>query len=677
MDKNISEFVDALIHNQDKYESLITEYFNTFDIESLGLTYDHFENDIIKLYNVIKDILIKISDLYKEKNGLNETIIKKLDVSSLENIQTFFKKNKYIKFTLKNKNLLNFLNTLVIEGVDKKQLYEFKKYLYKNTNLYQAYFDLFYSNIFYINHKIAFINNLIQKIVKSYNMISNKCIYNFQLYIEGKKSKHNEKSKQLINLSYDTKYNSTDLYNYIINNPDVYFKNNNIIKSNIKLDTPIINNNKDNYIYLPKFQTKNIRENILTKTYGLCNTDLYNLLNNSSLPICYSNKSFYTLYNDIRIQLRGSDYSGLNTINIMGNSIFNIVNHSIKLYSYYYFKGYLLHFNNNQYRFVRNAVINIEFTDKEYEELDNTIKTCNHRYIIIYCSQIQFNLKIKDLIKTHFKGGHKVSLIIDKQKKQITFFDPYGHTEYSIYNNLTNDMSVINVLLALELSKNVSSLDNYTFLYTVISPQEKEHKDEYMDYIYNYNIKQIFSKEKKKLRDWSGGYCGLWNYLYVFLLVINPHMDLSDIYTFFYKITQLEYSSMFVKLLIRNFAYYIENALITPNYIIPLSKLDMKQLESYKIKNIKFESNVSELELSEMTNSNYYEKNILDIPIDDEDFDMEKFVEAHTKLASTFQENFKIAKNIISLASDFSKYIFAKGGLALYHSNKINFIDYR
>lgn len=54
IDTKTKQLVDDLIHNPDNYESLITEYFNTFDIDSLGLTYDNFETDMIKLYDVLK-----------------------------------------------------------------------------------------------------------------------------------------------------------------------------------------------------------------------------------------------------------------------------------------------------------------------------------------------------------------------------------------------------------------------------------------------------------------------------------------------------------------------------------------------------------------------------------------------------------------------------------------------
>jgi hypothetical protein len=138
----------------------------------------------------------------------------------------------------------------------------------------------------------------------------------------------------------------------------------------------------------------------------------------------------------------------------------------------------------------------------------------------------------------------------------------------------------------LELSKNITSLNNYKFLYHKfnISPQEYEH----LNYNLKYNIEQLITTKDKRLRDWAGGYCGLWNYLYIFLLIINPHMELSDIYNFFYKITSFKYSPMFIKLLIRNFAYYIENALVTPNYVIPTIKFDITQLDNYEIKEIKF-----------------------------------------------------------------------------------------
>lgn len=136
---------------------------------------------------------------------------------------------------------------------------------------------------------------------------------------------------------------------------------------------------------------------------------------------------------------------------------------------------------------------------------------------------------------------------------------------------------------------------------------------------------------------------------------------------------------MFVKLLIRNFAYYIENALVTPNYVIPLTQLDMKQFDDIEIKKVKFDANNEPLKLRSMHSSNYYQK---EEPISkkegettekEEEFNIDKFIKEHTGLKGIFTST-KVRSEIAAVVKDFSKYLFAKGGLALYVPDKVNFL---
>lgn len=440
-------------------------------------------------------------------------------------------------------------------------------------------------------------------------------MYNFQDYKESKASTHahnKECSKQIIDLLYKSKLNLIEIYNDIIKKSRDY---NFFIKSKINL-TPI-NLQDTKEIICPKFKIKQTTQTDLAKPFGLTNPEIYNLLNNSNLPICYNNKSFYTLENDLRIYLREPDATDYIDFVLIDNNIVKTVNKYIS-FPYclgYLKKGYMIELSNRleKIRFVRNSIIDIEFTNSEWNNLDKLITNCNERYIFIYCSQLPFNKKGFDKIKANFKGGHKASIIIDKQQNEIVFFDPFGLNIYSVFNDYSKyNTYVINVILPLALSKNLYSLNKYKYIYAAetIAPQSLEYT--YINEVYNYNIEQILDikKTEKQLQDWAGGYCGLWNYLYMFLLLINPHMDLINIHNFIYKMTNIKYSPMFVKLFIKNFAYYIENALVTPNYVIPLTKLDITQLNDENINAIKLSSN-NNIKLHEMNELDYYKKTIV------------------------------------------------------------------
>ena len=704
IDTKTKQLVDDLIHNPDNYESLITEYFDTFDIESLGLTYDHFENDMFllitifeRIYNTIFTELNNNPKFLKNKNKKINTFIKNVFFINKNPVKKIIKNVKYSYDTFNILPIIKKYNSQFKIDKEKNDIIFYEKYISKNKLLYTAYYNIFYVNIFSILLKKHTVNSLYLNIISNicYNYIThaNKCIYDYQLYKEQNYSISTEKSKQLINLLYEKNITSLELYNKIIENPTIYFDAENInIKNNILLTELPINNDVP-FINIHKFMDKNIQSNMLTKTFGLCNLDLYNILNNSNLPICHNNKKIFTLENDIKIYTReaeNDEYDYDITISdkidkIDEIDVIELITSIIDKYINYFIKGYLITISENKIYFSRNVIYDILFTKQEYENLSTKLNKCEERYFICYCAEISFkkNKYFNNVVKQNFKGGHRVSLIFDTVKKTIILFDPYGieNTEdYLLPNNKLN-VALLNLMLALELSKNATFTDQYTMYYSNVSlAQSKEHNYNVENKLYKYNFNQIFSSEKQKLRDWAGGYCGLWNYLYIFLLVINPHLDLQDIYSFFYKITNLDYSPMFVKLLIRNFAYYIEQALVTPNYVIPLTQLDMKQFDYMKLNEVKFDNNNQPVTLRSMHSSNYYQKEESkptqegDTKEKDEAFEFDKFFAEHTSLKGIFTSS-KIRSDIVAIAQDFSKYIFAKGGLALYAPDKINFIN--
>jgi len=279
--------------------------------------------------------------------------------------------------------------------------------------------------------------------------------------------------------------------------------------------------------------------------------------------------------------------------------------------------------------------------------------------MIIYCSEGKFRKKD---IQTLLTSGHKTSLIIDKEKKEIIYFDPLGYENYTV-NFIHTDHNIINIILALELSYNISALNGYKFLYSDNSLLAQYHEHKYdQDFIYYTNIKKLINNEKTEFKEWAGGYCGLWNYLYTYLLIINPYSNLSILYTFFYKLANLEYSSILCKLLIKNFASYIEKALITPNYVIPLISIDLKQLNNSGITYIS--TNTDKINIIQKSNNNKHNNRS----------GLNELIKELTNVTYSLKEDLPKVKKIYALVKDFSKYLFAKGGLALYVPDKVNFI---
>lgn len=526
MDEKTKQLVNDLSHSHKKYESLITEYFNTFDIDSLGLTYDNFESDIKKVVNFIKHTLDHISNIDNKKIKQN---LKKINyifnIKKYNAIQSFFDNTEYF---INNSNLLTKLQNYITKQRVSKVLTNVKQYysyLEKNKLLYTSYYNIFYIYIFINNNKLHSTNNialgLLLTISNKYLTNATKNIYDYQLHVESYYESNENDSKKIIDLLYNDTITSLELYDKINNNPSLYFTNTprKKIKKQIQL-IPIQKDINNKSINLPKFININLQDSMLTKTFGLCNIDLYNLINTSSLPICYNNKKFFTLNNDIKFFTREEDSNMYKledtTINneTNNNNIEELLITYILKYLKYFCKGYLIVLYDNNIYFSRNAIYNIIFSNQEYKTLELNINSCMHQYICVYCAQIPFKKHtfFNNVIKPNFKGGHRLSLIFDTINKKIILFDPAGinDNEYLINDINKLNVPIITLMLALELNRNINFNHNYEMLYYYGSlPQNIEHNFDVENKLYNYNIKQIFNPEKKKLRDWAGGYCGL------------------------------------------------------------------------------------------------------------------------------------------------------------------------
>lgn len=593
-------------------KELLTNFFSNYNINDNELLFINFEIDIKKVINQFNIIFSSL----KKEDIVNKNFI----------ILKFFDINKYLLIN-NNKYINDFIINLKskFKTADYNNLFE---YIEKNVSYLQSHYDMVYVYKFkkfietsHVLNSINFIKQILYKIINKYQYIIHHEMYKFVLNSLFNTNSNKDNSKIIGNIQYKYEIETKNLYNYIKKNQTLYFSNNEPFMSNITLEYLDVKKELNCKIFMHEFNTKLINESILTKTTGLCNFELYRLLNNSNMPICYNNKSLFSINNDIRIDTRHF-YSKKDFIELDINSdTFDIVKRIINIPNLN--AGYTPFMHNDSIIYLKNSIINMYFTKKEYENLDNAIINCNNRYLIVYCSEGNFKNNIID-IKIHYTGAHRASLIIDKLNKQIIYFDPLGYRNYITYFT-EQTHHYINVILALELSKNIKSLDNYTFLCynNDILPQSKEITP-LLNKLYDYNLKQIFNPEKQKLRDWAGGYCGLWNYLYIFLLVINPQLDLQDIYSFFYKITNLDYSPMFVKLLIRNFAYYIENALVTPNYVIPLTQLDIKQFDNIALTEVIFNANNNSLKLRSLRNSNYYQK--IESTTQNKNFEFDEFM---------------------------------------------------
>ena len=650
--------INELSNKPSDYSTIITNYVNVLHntiFDAKNSNYNNYKQHIIYILEKLNQYFNYIGNNYKYINI-------KYNINLFDNC---FKIIYEFVNTLEHNPHIN-INDIIINIKTDKQMLKmakiFKTYLEQNKQLYNAYYDIIYiSKVkkYILNltntHPILYIyyNIILNDISTKYINIAIDIIHKYQLYIENSES---AKSNVIIELC--KKNNIKNIY-------DIYDKIYDPEKFKCKLKFENITHiNKNINVTIPKFINKDIDADILSKPTSLTNYELSNLLNKTSLPICYSDKHWLTLKNEIIINIRQWQYL---SFTIRDNTNINIeLLEYINKHINYFAKGYFLIYTN-KLELVRNALIDINFSKSEYNTLNTLITNCDYRYVYVYCSVMPFKFSLAK----YLGGGHKTALIIDKQEKKISFFEPMDYGAYQIYYNSSyTKYDFLNVILALEISKNIPSLNGYSFcIIDKIYPNQKEFFGEFETHII-HNIKSIINPQSNtNIRDWIGGYCNLWILLVMFLLSINPTLSLIDIYNFINKITSFGHSAMFCKLLIRNFAYHIENVFINTEYIIELSQINTQQFNSYDetVNTISLLNNNIPIKLSKLTNEHQRAPHI---SLDNAKLQINKFL----SLKPTIKENVKYAQDLLIIAKKFFKYFAGNGGLALYTPDKVNFL---
>ena len=494
----------------------------------------------------------------------------------------------------------------------------FKSYEYKNINL--SSYD---SNVVKISIYTSLVINTLRlsKIKKKKKIrIENykkNIIWYFNSYLYLKQLQHEEKyykknyepelSKKILE--------NSEITNNIINKYRSFHNNNNIV-------------NKHNHIFIPKIET----DINLNQIFGIFTLKIQKLLKNNNLNICISKKTFI-------LKLRSWLFTG---------GIGKILS-----------KYFILYNNNNSLFYIQNAILDINI---DFKQLVNDLANCKDRYYFILGSQVPFGKKYKTKISHIIGISHKISLIFDKQKKRIYFYDPFKLKEY-ISDKYGNKINAYYLIFSYLFDAETTKIDYFKrnkydiCVFEDIETQNKEYKSFNLLIKEIQNIDNYWKGTKDSNLDWGGGYCGLWNLLLITMLNINPDKDIEDIFAFYQKLLNHENENkqiFLIKTLIRSFAYHIEQLLNGKKDTIPIVKLNVNSIDGDKLKfeSINLEANKA---VSEISNISIKEH---DNSVKDEDRDKYKDIK---------DSDYK--QKIIPFLSEFTKTLLKKGNPLKTESN--------
>ena len=695
---NIQTYIITTI---DQYKTLYIDFVNIFFVE-LYKKYSRTTNDPTGIPQFkpetdanVSGFLVEMQAFFAKIPGFSAEV--QLYTTIYNIIYTYTTYSNAIQAFLAQNNPAKYSAVLdKINGIP---------YAPTSSNMPVPYYNRFYNKIVY--WQIAELYQPANMFIAIYRRVYDQIrmeqdleIYRQQLAKEKTPEMPNELSKKIIKLMLDENQASiSEVLQFLHENQEAqtkYFGKPFVSQIAIaSIDNILAEDTtpKPAEIQIPKLVHKDISQATLTKLIGLCNPDLYNLLQNADLGlVAFNKKKYYGFENDLRFKTRKFDQhtfklatkitaipedfkslaSSLTYVNdktALGKAKCDII---AKCIANEYHLDYYLDKQDNKYTilFTRNSICDIDFSQQEIDtfkaNLDNATRQ-GKRYFFTYGSTISFK-KAGFTEKIH--GGAKVSLIIDTLKRQIFFFKPMGLDTYAFYNIHTSGLdNMIYYLLPIYLMLNIDSLAGYTFIVDAnISPQYIEFNLEGAGIgapataITQANFSTIFSGNEPEFQDWSFGYCGLWNYLYIFLLVINPMLDICNIYNFLKALSAQQHKEHLIKLLLRNFAAHIEQALKS-KYVIPIQSLKLDQLTaSTTLDKLRLNSNnTQEIALRKLTKDNIAKlkpgtEEIKDHPI------------LQGKVPGTPLEIYRIIKG-------YSAYILAKGKHVLYDDELIQFIN--
>jgi len=498
----------------------------------------------------------------------------------------------------------------------------FKSYEDKNINL--SSYD---SNVVKISIYTSLVINTLRlsnnkkKQIRIENYKKN-IIWYFNSYLYLKQLQHEEKYyKKNYELELSKKIlENSEITNNIINKYRSFHNNNNIV-------------NKHNHIFIPKIET----DINLNQIYGLFNLKIKKLLKINNLNICISKHNFKIMLRPSNVYEKKFEDEELKTI---------------------YSKYYILYKDNDFFRYIKNAIIDIKI---DFKKLVDDLEKCKDRYYFILGSQDPFRKNYETKISHIIGISHKISLIFDKQKKRIYFYDPLNLEQY-ISDKYGNKINAYYLTFCYLFDAETTKIDYFKrnkydiCVFKDIETQNKEYNAENLFYKQLQNIDNYWKGTKNSNKDWGGGYCGLWNLLLITMLNINPDKDIEDIFDFYQKLLNHENEKkqiFLIKTLIRSFAYHVEQLLNGKIDIIPIVKLDIISIDENKLifKNINL--NVNE-DVSEISN----------IPI----------IEHENSIKEVDREKYKdidddVKRFIIPFLSEFTKTLLKKGNPLKTESN--------
>jgi hypothetical protein len=548
----INNELNKIITNANFYKYLILIYFIKF------------KNSALELKNSLK---------LQENNIVLENILKsKYNIQNLifigkENIMKLI--DKINKIYNKLKSAIDFYNKFKNTDTDanNSNIINNEYYLSINGFLFNCVVINYYNS-----GRLGY-NTLIKKLIDNTVLKINSYINEKQLEIESKFVKSEPYSKKIFKK-----------YNYNIND-EIISK----LEANINFKEYYDNNKeklKNKKIYLPELKSYN--ESKLTKLYGLCNYEIYNLINNNNLSVCYNNIERFTLKNQLVLKLRDDNlfkfsnldvksleelenidmiisnidnFYDINSTELNINTIENILN-NVNKNAFDFFecitKFYLVSYEDDELYYFRNFILDIDLPITD--ELINRIKACEQRYFVIQGTMIGFKDTLFDNLKNVIEGGHRVSIFLDLKDKKIFYYDPIDDDYHSAYNlNGEKINNCFTFLIKKYLKDNNSFFDDFIVMPTFynIAVQSLEYEPAKMSEIIYMNQKKYTTKN---IVDWAGGYCGLWNILLSFLITINTHLSLEELLIFYHGLFTSN-DVKIIKKLIRTFAYYIEKVI--------------------------------------------------------------------------------------------------------------------
>lgn len=266
-----------------------------------------------------------------------------------------------------------------------------------------------------------------------------------------------------------------------------------------------------------------------------------------------------------------------------------------------------------------NAIIDIKYrgdlavlysdvkrAQQEYEasKLDPTITPI--RYYIVPASAVSFTNSYFTEIGYSISGGHKVSVIFDLETKYIMYHEPLDVNDqqitladgkyingviYCLYNLFHNtgkhvyfrNYSFIDVYIDYNLQIHEHVIARRLDKLIINSRRKKIYKNKTIREYYKDN-EELYEEYTTKNREFAFGFCGLWNYLLAFIIMVNPKLNIYNVFYMLHRIFHTEeYAFNFTKALIRSFANHVENMLDCKIEYIPLVKITTDALDNIRI----------------------------------------------------------------------------------------------